>query len=45
MGLLVNGQWHDQWYETKTSGGAFQREATTCPMSLKLLDPGKMLPS
>lgn len=27
MGLLVNGQWHDQWYETKTSGGAFQREA------------------
>lgn len=26
MGLLINGQWHDQWYETKQSGGAFQRE-------------------
>ncbi|MCO1335680.1 glutathione S-transferase family protein [Microbulbifer sp. OS29] len=27
MGLLINGQWHDQWYDTKDSGGAFQREA------------------
>ena len=27
MGLLVNGQWHDKWYDTKQSGGAFQREA------------------
>jgi len=27
MGLLVNGQWHDKWYETKESGGNFQREA------------------
>lgn len=27
MGLLVNGQWHDQWYDTKSSDGEFQREA------------------
>ncbi|UTW45697.1 glutathione S-transferase family protein [bacterium SCSIO 12696] len=27
MGLLVNGEWQDQWYDTKQSGGAFQREA------------------
>lgn len=26
MGLLVNGQWHDQWYNTKSSGGEFIRE-------------------
>ncbi|WP_299579588.1 glutathione S-transferase family protein [uncultured Microbulbifer sp.] len=26
MGLLINGQWHDQWYDTKDSGGAFKRE-------------------
>ncbi|WP_445358958.1 glutathione S-transferase family protein [Microbulbifer sp. ANSA005] len=27
MGLLVNGQWHDQWYDTENSGGNFKREA------------------
>jgi putative glutathione S-transferase len=25
MGLLVNGQWHDQWYDTATTGGRFVR--------------------
>lgn len=25
MGLLVDGAWQDQWYDTKASGGAFQR--------------------
>lgn len=25
MGLLVDGKWHDQWYDTKKSGGAFER--------------------
>ncbi len=25
MGLLVEGNWHDQWYDTKTSGGKFIR--------------------
>jgi putative glutathione S-transferase len=27
MGLLVDGQWQDQWYDTKTSGGRFERSA------------------
>ena len=27
MGLLVNGKWHDQWYDTKKSGGRFERKA------------------
>lgn len=26
MGLLINGQWHDQWYDTEASGGEFVRE-------------------
>ncbi|MCY0964888.1 glutathione S-transferase family protein [Parathalassolituus penaei] len=26
MGLLINGQWHDQWYDTSKTDGAFQRE-------------------
>lgn len=26
MGLLINGQWHDQWYDTSKTGGAFKRE-------------------
>jgi putative glutathione S-transferase len=25
MGLLVDGQWHDAWYETKSIGGRFVR--------------------
>lgn len=25
MGLLVEGVWHDQWYDTKTTGGSFKR--------------------
>lgn len=27
MGLLVDGKWHDQWYDTKSSGGRFERKA------------------
>ena len=27
MGLLVDGKWVDQWYDTKSSGGAFKRTA------------------
>ncbi len=26
MGLLIDGKWHDQWYDTESSGGRFQRE-------------------
>lgn len=25
MGLLIDGVWHDQWYDTKETGGAFKR--------------------
>ena len=25
MGLLVDGTWHDQWYDTKSTGGKFVR--------------------
>jgi len=27
MGLLVSGIWHDQWYDTKSSGGRFERKS------------------
>ena len=26
MGLLVNGEWHDQWYDTESTGGHFVRQ-------------------
>jgi putative glutathione S-transferase len=26
MGLLVDGQWQDEWYDTSKSGGKFERE-------------------
>jgi putative glutathione S-transferase len=26
MGLLIDGEWRDQWYDTKSTGGAFQRQ-------------------
>jgi putative glutathione S-transferase len=26
MGLLVDGVWHDRWYDTNRSGGRFERE-------------------
>jgi len=28
MGLLVDGKWHDKWYDTKSSGGRFERSAS-----------------
>jgi putative glutathione S-transferase len=28
MGLLVDGQWQDKWYDTKKSGGKFERQAS-----------------
>ena len=27
MGLLVEGQWHNQWYDTTSTGGHFERSA------------------
>jgi putative glutathione S-transferase len=29
MGLLVNGEWVDQWYETKSTKGEFKRELSS----------------
>ncbi len=26
MGLLIDGVWHDQWYDTKSTSGKFQRQ-------------------
>jgi len=28
MGLLIDGEWHDKWYDTKKSGGRFERQAS-----------------
>lgn len=28
MGLLVDGVWRDQWYDTKSSGGRFERKTS-----------------
>jgi len=25
VGLLINGHWHDQWYDTEITGGEFKR--------------------
>jgi glutathionyl-hydroquinone reductase len=27
MGLLIDGKWHDQWYDTKATKGEFQRKS------------------
>ena len=26
MGLLINGRWHDRWYDTASTGGRFVRQ-------------------
>ncbi len=26
MGLLIDGKWHDEWYDTKSTGGRFVRQ-------------------
>ena len=28
MGLLVDGHWQDQWYDTKSTGGRFVRQGS-----------------
>ena len=27
MGLLIDGTWHSDWYDTKSTGGRFERKA------------------
>ena len=29
MGLLVEGQWQDKWYDTKSTGGSFERKESS----------------
>ncbi len=29
MGLLIDGQWHDKWYDTKSTGGRFVRSTAS----------------
>ncbi|WP_419206960.1 glutathione S-transferase family protein [Photobacterium leiognathi subsp. mandapamensis] len=29
MGLLINGKWHTDWYDTKSTGGKFERKASS----------------
>lgn len=29
MGLLIDGTWHSSWYDTKATGGAFERKAAS----------------
>ncbi len=29
MGLLIDGVWHDQWYDTKSTGGRFERKESS----------------
>lgn len=29
MGLLIDGEWRDQWYDTKSTGGRFERKESS----------------
>ncbi len=29
MGLLIDGKWHDKWYDTDSTGGKFKREESS----------------
>ena len=29
MGLLIDGEWHDRWYDTASTGGKFERQRST----------------
>lgn len=39
MGQLIDGVWHDTWYDTKSTGGKFQRSASAFRNWLALLAP------
>ncbi len=39
MGLLVNGQWQDRWYDTASTGGRFER--TDAPFRRQITPDGK----
>lgn len=35
MGLLVNGHWQDEWYDTKSNKGAFKRKSSHFTQNVK----------
>ena len=36
MGLLIDGRWHDQWYDTSATGGRFVRRDSVFAIGLRL---------
>lgn len=44
MGLLVDGKWQDKWYDTKDSGGKFERQASQFRHSLSTEDDARYKP-
>ena len=44
MGLLVDGKWCDQWYDTSKTGGAFKREASQFRQAI-VDDPDALFPA
>lgn len=45
MGLLQNGEWVDQWYDTKSSGGKFERQASQFRDTISLDASAKFKPT
>lgn len=41
MGLLIDGEWHDQWYETEKSKGKFMRSAAPFRDMRQLSEPDR----
>ncbi|MFT5593321.1 MAG: putative glutathione S-transferase [Oceanicoccus sp.] len=41
MGLLIDGQWNDKWYDTKSEGGRFQRQESAFRHTISVDGPFK----
>ncbi len=39
MGLLVDGEWRDQWYDTESHGGRFERQVSSFRKWVRRNDP------
>ncbi len=44
MGLLIDGRWQDQWYDTESTGGRFERPDTAFHDRVSA-DPGARVPA
>jgi glutathionyl-hydroquinone reductase len=44
MGLLVDGVWHTDWYDTKSTGGRFVRSEAAFRCSLDSIEKGEVHP-